>query len=773
MKTISILLILLLSSCSMSGGSEMKQLRDKWAEFLIGNTKQLKAESSQKYVKSISDRATKLMETANLDENRTEIWKEYDQWKTNPAHITRGYRNITPIVLAYKTLGTAQYQNKEVHTFITNSLDWMINNVYLADQDYYGNWWDWQIGAPGDLIKMTIMLYDDLTPSQRESYMNSIDNYIQIDLVCKRHTGANLADLGLIKILQALVMEDEALLDKTIEQVKTLYVIVESGDGFYKDGSFIQHIDVPYTGSYGNVLIGRLSNILYLLSGTQWDILDPILYDWLYNSIEPIIYKGSVIDNVRGRSVARSYDAATTLGNGFIESLLKIALIADSKNQKTLESILKSWLEGNKTFFRGNPASVLNVKAQEIMDKSITDRIDAQDKHFAFNAMERNIHRRPTYTFSIARSSTRIAKNESINSENIKPWYQGDGTVSLYTDTIQYGGSYWPTIDPYRMSGVTRVTRPRNVTSGRIVMQGGQSAYVNDFPREDYSFNEYSGGLSLGTYGAAGMSISNMNESLGAKKSWFMFDDEIVFINSGIKDNSSYGVETTIENRRLLSNNNILVNGQELKNGNQLVKTIHIQDNTPSTSLAYYFPTEQNVSVERKTTSGAWGDINKIDKRSTTNIFNNEYALVTFNHGIRPQNASLVYYLLPNATPEFVESYQNPIDLIVEDNIHGAYHKNISLLALNFFAEGIYNNISTSRELTYMEKLNNGSYEVSFADPLFSEKPFELTISDVKSFDASEGVTAKLDNGVLIVSVDTTKNKGMTYSLTYKKHVIY
>ena len=769
MKKISILFILLLSSCSVGGGNDMKQLRDKWAEFLIGDIKALKAESSQEYVKNVSDRATVLMESANLDENRTEIWKEYNQWRTNPAHITRGYRNITPIALAYKTPGTSQYQNKEVFQFISESLDWMINNVYLADQEYYGNWWDWQIGIPGDLIKMTIMLYDDLTPSQRESYMNSIDNNIQIDLVCKRHTGANLADIGLIKILQALVMEDEELLEKTIEQVKTLYAIVETGDGFYKDGSFIQHGNVPYTGSYGNVLISRLSNILYLLSNTKWDILDPVLYEWIYNSIEPIIYKGSVIDNVRGRSVARPYDAATAIGNGFIESLLKIAMIADSKNQKNLESILKSWLEGNKTFFRGNPASVLNVKAQEIMDKSIKNRMDTQDKHFAFNAMERNVHRRPTYTFSIARSSTRIAKGESINNENIKYWYQGDGTVSLYTDTMQYGDSYWPTVDPYRMPGVTRVARPRNVTSGRIIMKNGQSVYVNDFPREEFSFNEYSGGLSLGTYGTAGMSISNMNESLGVKKSWFMFDDEIVFINSGVKDNSSYGVETTIENRRLLSNNNILVNGQELKNGSQSVKTIHIQDNTRSTSVAYYFPTEQNVNVERKTNTGAWKDINRGERSAITNILTNEYVVVTFNHGIRPQNSSLVYYLLPNASPEFVESYQNPIDLIVEDNIHGVYHKNISLLALNFFAKGIYNNISTSREITYMEKLNNDSYEVSFADPLFSEEPFELTIKDVKSFKASEGVTAKLDNGVLIVTVDTTQNKGMIYSLTYKK----
>ena len=36
-----------------------------------------------------------------------------------------------------------------------------------------------------------------------------------------------------------------------------MFAFVTSGDGFYVDGSFIQHTRHPYTGSYGLVLLER------------------------------------------------------------------------------------------------------------------------------------------------------------------------------------------------------------------------------------------------------------------------------------------------------------------------------------------------------------------------------------------------------------------------------------------------------------------------------------------------------------------------------------
>ncbi|WP_142332443.1 hypothetical protein, partial [Bacillus cereus] len=48
-----------------------------------------------------------------------------------------------------------------------------------------------------------------------------------------------------------------------------VYKIVQNGDGFYKDGSFIQHTYNPYTGGYGEVLLARSADIHELFSGTD------------------------------------------------------------------------------------------------------------------------------------------------------------------------------------------------------------------------------------------------------------------------------------------------------------------------------------------------------------------------------------------------------------------------------------------------------------------------------------------------------------------------
>src|SRR5690606_20857230 len=50
----------------------------------------------------------------------------------------------------------------------------------------------------------------------------------------------------------------------------------------------------------------------------------------------------------------------------------------------------------------------------------------------AFNAMDKNVHLRPGYAFALARSSDRISKYEYMNNENLRPWFQGDGTYYVY-----------------------------------------------------------------------------------------------------------------------------------------------------------------------------------------------------------------------------------------------------------------------------------------------------------------------------------------------------
>src|SRR5690606_17855446 len=42
------------------------------------------------------------------------------------------------------------------------------------------------------------------------------------------------------------------------------------GDGFYFDGSFIAHVDVPYAATYGRELLTSASTVVPLLIGSPW-----------------------------------------------------------------------------------------------------------------------------------------------------------------------------------------------------------------------------------------------------------------------------------------------------------------------------------------------------------------------------------------------------------------------------------------------------------------------------------------------------------------------
>lgn len=83
-------------------------------------------------------------------------------------------------------------------------------------------------------------------------------------------------------------------------------------------------------------------------------------------------------------------------------------------------------------------------------------------RHKLFAAMDRAVHTTPQFAVGLAMSSARIENYETINGENLKGWYIGDGMTYLYdNDLRQYSESFWATVNPYRMAGTTVDTRPR------------------------------------------------------------------------------------------------------------------------------------------------------------------------------------------------------------------------------------------------------------------------------------------------------------------------
>lgn len=127
-------------------------------------------------------------------------------------------------------------------------------------------------------------------------------------------------------------------------------------------------------------------------------------------------------------------------------------------------------------------------------------------------------------------------------------------------DLNQYRNDFWPTVDSFRLPGTT------TDQSGKGVTPGEWTSYMNA--------KSWVGGSTIdGLYGAAGMDFSMdkvTGSTLQGKKSWFMFDDEIVALGAGISKSSASNapVETIIDNRKLsdAGDNVLTINGAAQSN---------------------------------------------------------------------------------------------------------------------------------------------------------------------------------------------------------------
>ena len=133
------------------------------------------------------------------------------------------------------------------------------------------------------------------------------DSNPSVMIVSTVSTGANLADKCKIALLRGVLVKDAAKVALAVGALSPVFAYVTSGDGFYIDGSFIQHTRHPYTGSYGLVLLNDVANLFYLLAGSPWDVKDAgraNVPHWVTDSFEPLLYEGAMMEMVRGRAIS-------------------------------------------------------------------------------------------------------------------------------------------------------------------------------------------------------------------------------------------------------------------------------------------------------------------------------------------------------------------------------------------------------------------------------------------------------------------------------------
>lgn len=740
---------------------EYDAMRDKAKTLLTGGSYyDLENSYIIKNIEKTTQEAQELWTTLDKSEERTGLWPSLSLG-SNSARLTTTYDNLKLMATAYATVGSELYRNKELLHDIIESLDWLEQNVYNAEISKYGNWWDWEIGVPLRLSDCIILIYDDLTREQKVRYMDAIAHF-QPSITM---TGANRAWECEIFMARGIILKDPEVLEMVRTEFMPLLEMKTSGDGFYEDGSFIQHNCFAYNGGYGKNIFHSITNILYVMNDSAWDIDDVEknkVYSWVQNSFEPFIYKGAFMDMVRGREISRSYAESHYVGHSIMNDILRLSQICSEEFSIQFQSMVKYWIEAGavRSFYDDASNDTIMLAESVMNDLDIVSRGE-KPQYRQFYHMDRAVQIRPGYGVGISMFSDRIANYEMINEENIKGYHTGDGMLYLYNnDLLQYSDDFWPTVNKYRLPGTT------------VLHNGWVSANL----RSDQS---WVGGVQFeDLFGVSGMQLHTPGTDLYAKKSWFMFDNEIVALGADIHSTEANHVETIIENRKIDGDNQFVVNGIEKSIEPGWSETIHdsqwahLQGNVEGADIGYYFPESTEMQFLRETRTGSWAEMRKAE--SSEKISAN-YLTMWFDHGEAPIQGSYSYVLLPNMSKEKTQEYAaNPDIIIIENSEHVQAVKDtkLCLIGANFWSDSLQtvDKITCDKKASVMMSESEEELSIAVSDPtqLNTESiHIEIAQSAEKVIVHDDNITVEQLSPTIKLSVHVDNSKGKSYQAKF------
>lgn len=733
-------------------------------------------------VESLDSAARGLWDTLDRDGSRTALWADLSP-VTDPGNFGQSYTRLRTLATAWATPGTSLSGRAEVADALVATLRFAHDTAYNAAKRETGNWWFWEIGAPRALMDCCVVLRERLPASDLAAYLAVVDRFCpdadrRTNSPALAETGANRTDKAVIVALRGLLGRDggklasarDALSDVRDAGRNSLFRYTASGDGFYEDGSFVQHEEVAYTGSYGTVLLGGAAYLLALLAGSAWAVADPavsVMYEAVERSFAPVVFDGLMMDAVRGRAVSRERAGDHRDGAAAVGAVLLLASGAPEPYAGRWRALVKGWLTRNRTTPFATLASLPQLAlAKAVLDDGTVRPTARTVGHFVFADMDRVVHRRPGWACTLSLSSKRISAYEAGNGENLHGWYTGDGMTYLYDgdDLGQYNDGFWPTVDPRRLPGTTVDTRRRT----DLGTGAGTSTYRPP--------NAVAGGAVLkNRYGAAAMEVVGAEGStLRSRKAWFLLDNAVIALGTGITSSDGLPVETIVENRNLgaAGRGRLLVDGIPQASAQGWTKEFgHARWAHLEGAGGYVFPAATSVHALREERTGTWRAIDTgADTGGSTDPVTRRYLTLWTDHGVSPTDAGYAYVLLPGASAAATAlwSLSHPVRIVANDSTAQAVEvRRSGLSAVNFWGAGEAAGIGCSGPASVLVERHGAEISVAVADPsrtqvtLTVELPFQ--VRRVVKADATVSVTPGRRP---VLTVVTGGSRGHTHTAT-------
>ncbi len=655
--------------------------------------------------------------------------------------------------------------------------------------------------------------------------------------------------LGVSPMIAALT-KDTALMEESLNNlVDFLEDDPAKRDGVKSDYSYICHFYYPMEGTYGTDVLGnRIIGAYSVLAGTVFEPATDLRknqFRWIMETFRPVIHNGVLLAMNSGRfpNSGRSYavdalKAALRLVGCFgpEEDLQLKQFIRSMVVQETAAETQKAYSSFAVSLREVNLVQTL----KEIVIDSTIPPMGEEYAHMRY-ATDRAVQHREDYTVGIAMSSNRIGPYECVNGCNRYGWHTGDGMVYVYNDTTrysydQYGETFQRFANMYRVPGTTEEDATlRQPWSERAPYFTGmtythnEAAGVDDW-KQDYDEDDtkacsFVGGVELEEkYIAAAMEFEAYSwteeesrqelikihnsaqpdefaernkmkqvlvSDLSAKKSYFLFDDEIVCVGSDIdfstRDN---GVNTYVDNRELretsvsggktvYGTDDILVDGTLLEKTNSFSAPKTYTDPTwvhAENFGGYYFPAGGQVYVNKTFRQSSNDGDNTNDDYNQINLDHNptngshSFYELWISHGETPENGTYSYVMLPEKTPEETKAYTVNPDVKVlasTEALHVVREETLGITAMVFWQAGSYGGITVDQPMILMVREQNGVYELSFSDPTQELKSGTVTIHKALCLTSCDPELTVSGSDKAVIKADFSKARGKTLAATF------
>ncbi|WP_233709708.1 polysaccharide lyase family 8 super-sandwich domain-containing protein [Helicobacter salomonis] len=640
--------------------------------------------------------------------NSTVIFSQYPDL-TQVKQLYGSLKGLADLAKLYANPQSPHYRDISLKTSILEGLK-IFARYYAVEGMEVGNWWPWEIGIPKTLNEILVIMGDSIPPPlqttllQAQAYYQPDPRYSGLSVGARSSTnpraresqGANRVDTAFIGLIRGVVQQDPNQILAAIKAVKSASTIVHAGNGFYADGSFIQHEHVPSNGSYGIVLLKGLAQFMVVLEHTPFsqNLIDPGLYASVLKSYPYFLIQGGLNASVCGRSISRDRENDFSRAKGLIEALAILSEHAPSPYRNLLQNLIAQNLKSQPNL----------INTSHTISQKILARIAAINfpplslkPVQIFGAMDRAAQRGTRGgQIVLALHSNRILNYETMNGENLKGFDSSDGMSYIYGDANAFI-DFWPLVNPTKLPGTTELKGQEEVLQRR----------------GNLGLQSWAGGASNRIYGFVGMDLQKTG--FRAQKSYLLMGNAMVALGSV---QSPKPTITAMDNRKISPQNAIYTNAQILQQSASLTKkgdTLNFSNPIKHSNIGYVLLQDMQVSVDKVSRQGSYADIGG---RSTRTL-EAPFLEAIIHHP--PKQASYAYLVLPQFSPQEVQNYPlEDIEIIAQNpKVHALRLISKNLLAINKYQSGWLKigDLQFKEPLSILEIKTQHHLQLSIADP--------------------------------------------------------